>query len=120
MRRNPEWVFALLPWLVLRALLPLGTMVSLADGAAGIVLCSADSTGRTGQPADRFHSGSAGHAAWQCPCPCGAGLALPPAVTAISAPAPMVAGLVRAAASFPLAWRRWQLPVARGPPHAGL
>jgi hypothetical protein len=119
-RRNPEWVFAVLPWLVLRALLPLGTMVSVADGAAAVVLCSADSAGRLTQQPDRFHSVPGTHAAWECPCLHGAGIGLPPAVAATSAPAQLVSGLVSAATAFPLPWRRWQLPVARGPPHAGL
>jgi hypothetical protein len=114
MRRNRDWVIVLLPCLMLHALLPLTTMVSAADGKA--VLCSLAGAVRGGQHADRWHSGSAEHAGWRCPCLLGGRIALPAVAPAVGIPAPLMIGLVSLARPYVSTLLRWHLPVARGPP----
>jgi hypothetical protein len=114
MRRNRDWVIVLLPCLMLHALLPLSTMVPATGGKA--VLCSLAGAAHRSQDSDRWHSGSAQHAGWRCPCLLGGRIALPAVAPAVGIAVPLMIGLVSLASPPISTVRRWQLPVARGPP----
>jgi hypothetical protein len=124
-RRHRWWATALLPALLLRALIPAGFMPAVGAGSPGLVFCEPGAAGTAALPAHHHHPhghDDAGHgshrAAGECPFAQSAAPALPAAPALACLPLPIAtlaatAGEDQVFLSVPL-----RHAAARGPPES--